>query len=181
MQKRQRVKQVAVALLSGLLVATTSAGLVYAWSNAQGKVRGIGVSVGSAGLLVNGVQEWSANVNFSNILPGWTSEPIVMTVQNISEGMNVTLGSRILFTGTDYTSLANTMQMAVEVAGSTSAPDFQTLSWWSTNGKTLAGGSLLPGQSRDYQITFKLPVTAGDDVQNKEVGLSVLLTGIQAP
>lgn len=181
MHKRERAKKVALALLSGLVVATTSAGLAYAWSNAQGKVKGIGVSVGSAGLLVNGVQEWSANVSFSNILPGWTSEPIVMSVQNVSEGMNLLLTSRILFTGSDFTNLANTMQMAVELVGSTSAPDFQTLSWWSASGKNLTGGVLPQGASRDYQITFRLPATAGDDVQNKEVGLSVLLTGIQAP
>lgn len=181
MKKVSKVRQLALSLLSGLVVAGTSAGLVYAWSNAQGKVRGIGITVGSTGILVNGSQEWSANVNFSNILPGWTSEPILMSVENISEGMNLALMSKILFTGTDFTSLANTMLMAIEEVGSNEAPDYQTLSWWSTVGKTLSGGSLLQGTTRNYQISFKLPATAGDEIQNKELGLSVLLTGTQAP
>lgn len=179
--KKVRPKKVALALISGLMVAAASGGLVFAWSNAQGKVRGIGISVGSTGLLVNGVQEWSANVSFSNITPGWVSEPLDMNVQNISEGMNLAVASRILFTGSDFTSLANTMLMAIETADSVSPPDFQTLTWWSTNGKNLAGGPLAETESRGYKITFKLPVTASDDVQNKEVGLSVLLTGTQIP
>jgi len=181
MRAKLNFKKVALSLLSGLVVAGTSAGLAYAWSSAQGKVSGIGVTVGSTGLLVNGVQEWSANVSFNNILPGWTSEPISMTIKNVSQGMNLSLSARILFTGANFTSLANTMMMAVEEAGSASAPDFQTLNWWSTNGKILTGGPLAAGGSRDYKVTFKLPSTAADDVQGKEVGLSVLLTGIQAP
>lgn len=179
--KNVRPKKVAIALLSGLMVAAVSGGLVYAWSSAQGKVRGIGISVGSTGLLVNGVQEWSADVSFSNITPGWVSDPLDMNVQNVSKGMNLAVASRILFTGSDFASLANTMLMAIEIADSTSPPDFQTLAWWSTNGKNLSGGPLLEAESRDYKITFKLPSSASDDVQNKEVGLSVLLTGTPSP
>jgi hypothetical protein len=181
MRKSLNLKKLALSLASGLLVAGTSAGLVFAWSSAQGKVSGIGVTVGSAGLLVNGVQEWSANVSFNNILPGWTSAPIAMTVKNVSQGMNLSLSSRILFTGSNFTSLANTMLMAVEEVGSTNPPDFQNLNWWSVNGKILSGGPLASGATRDYQVLFKLPTTASDEIQGKEVGLSVLLTGIQAP
>lgn len=181
MRKSFNLKKLALSLFSGLLVAGASAGLVFAWSSAQGKVEGIGVSVGSTGLLVNGAQEWSANVSFNNILPGWTSEPIVMTVDNTSQGMNLSLSSRILFTGANFTSLTSTMMMAIEQADSTAPPDFQTLNWWSVGGKILSGGPLASGEGRDYKILFKLPTTASDEIQGKEVGLSVLLTGIQAP
>lgn len=174
------MKKSLLTLLSSCLVILTSVGMVYAWSSAQGKVQGIGVSVGSSGLLVNGQREWSAGVNFDNILPGWISEPIVMTVDNVSEGMDLNLQARILFTGTDFTSLANTMEMAIEPVGSTTAPGYQTLMWWSQNGMVLAGGALTEHTQRDYQIRFKLPLTAGDEIQNKEVGISVLLTGTQA-
>ncbi len=181
MRKSLNFKKIALSLVSGLLVAGTSAGLVFAWSSAQGKVSGIGVTVGSAGLLVNGSQEWSANVSFNNILPGWTSEPIAMSVNNISQGMNLSLSSRILFTGSDFSSLASTMLMAIEEVDSSNPPDFQTLNWWSVSGKILSGGPLASGNSRDYKIFFKLPATASDEIQGKEVGLSVLLTGIQTP
>lgn len=175
------MKKPFLALLSSFLVILSSAGIVYAWSNVQGKVRGIGISVGSAGLLVNGVQEWSAGVNFNNILPGWTSEPILMTVTNSSKGLGLYVKARLLFSGTDFTSLANTMQMAIAPVGSTEPHDYQTLNWWQINEPNLLGGAMVEGTSRDYNIVFKLPSTAGDDIQSKELGLSVLLTGTQAP
>lgn len=181
MKKTSRVKKVLLSLASGLVVAATSAGLVYAWSNAQGKVSGFSVTVGSNGLLINGVQEWLANLHFTNITPGWTSNPITFTVQNVSKGTNFFVSGRILVAGGDLAALNNTLLMAVQEVGSPTPPDFQTINWWNSSTKILAGGLLPENTSRDYQIILKLPTTAGDEVQNKEVGLSLLLTGVQTP
>lgn len=171
------------SLLSFLTIAfilLMSAGAAYAWFSSQGKVRGIGVSVGSSGLLVNGVSEWTAGVSFTNIIPGWESDPITVTLENISEGdIPFSLKARVLFTGTDFDELADTMLMAVEVDGSTNAPDFQSLKWWSETGKVLDGGNLLSLESRNYNLLFKLPTESADTIQSQAVDLSVLFTGTQ--
>lgn len=171
------------SLLSFLTIAfilLMSAGAAYAWFSSQGKVQGIGVSVGSSGLLVNGASEWVAGVNFANIVPGWESDPIAVTLENVSQGeIAMSLKANILFTGSDFDELADAMLMAVEVEGAVTDPDFQTLKWWSETGKILDGGDLLSTETRDYNLLFKLPSESVDTIQSQAVDLSVLFTGVQ--
>jgi len=174
------MKKTLMSFLTFALIAAVSAGAAYAWFSSQGKVRGIGVSVGSSGLLINGVSEWTAGVTFNNIVPGWESEVIPLTVQNDSDGdIPLQLKARILFTGSDFEALAGTMLMAIEDVSSLNDPDFQTLTWWSETGKVLDGGNLASSESRDYQMLFKLPREANDDIQGSFVDLNVLFTGVQ--
>jgi len=174
------MKKSLIIFIALVLMASVGASAAYAWFSSQGKVRGIGVSVGSTGLLVNGVNEWSAGVNFENIVPGWTSDPILVVIKNVGEGsFPLEVKARVLFTGSDFQPLAETMMMAIEEVGSLSSPEFQTLSWWSETGKVLVGGSLQNNEERNYNLIFKLPSDVTDEIQNMMVDLSVLLTGTQ--
>lgn len=174
------MKKTFMSFLTFAVIVLMSAGAAYAWFSSQGKVRGIGVSVGSSGLLINGVSEWVAGVTFDNIIPGWQSEVVSLTIQNASDGnIPLQLKAKVLFTGTDFEALAGTMLLAIEEVGSLNDPDFQPLIWWSETGKVLDGGNLSPGESRDYQMLFKLPSEANDDIQGSFVDLSVLFTGVQ--
>lgn len=174
------MKKSLITFIVLMMIIAMSASAAYAWFSSQGKVRGIGVSVGSSGLLINGVSEWTAGVSFNNIVPGWSSDPILTVVQNVSDGLvPLELKARILFTGSDFQLLAGTMLMAIEEVGSVEAPDFQTLTWWSETGKVLSGGNLGQGEERSYNLLFKLPTESSDEIQNSMVDLSVLLTGTQ--
>jgi hypothetical protein len=174
------MKKSLITFIALMMIIVMSTSAAYAWFSSQGKVRGIGVSVGSSGLLINGVNEWTAGVSFDNIVPGWASDPILTVVQNTGDGVvPLELKARVLFTGSDFQELAGTMLMAIEEVGSVEAPDFQTLTWWSETGKVLEGGSLVQGEERSYNLLFKLPTESSDDIQNSVVDLSVLLTGTQ--
>jgi predicted ribosomally synthesized peptide with SipW-like signal peptide len=174
------LKKIVSTFLSVAFVVAMTAGVTYAWFSAQGKVRGISVSVGNSGLLINGENEWSADVNFSNIIPGWSSEPLSVLVENVSDGgSSLQLKARVLFTGADFQALSDTMLLAIEETGSTQQPDYQSLSWWAETGKVLDGGTLSSSESREYTLMFKLPTEASDEIQNSAVDLSVLLTGTQ--
>jgi len=174
------MKKTLVSFLTFALIAVVSAGAVYAWFSSQGKVEGIGVSVGSSGLLINGLNEWVAGVTFDNIVPGWESDVINLTIQNDSDGnIPLQLKGRILFTGSDFEALAGTMKMAIQDVSSVNDPDFQTLTYWNETDYLLEGGSLSQGESRDYQMMFRLPRETDDNVQGSFVDLSVLFTGVQ--
>jgi hypothetical protein len=174
------MKKSLITFITLMAIIVMSAGAAYAWFSSQGKVRGIGVSVGSSGLLINGVSEWTAGVTFDNIIPGWESEAVALTVENVSDGeIPLQLKARILFTGSDFEALAGTMLMAIEEVGSLNDPDFQTLTWWAETGKVLDGGNLAQAETKDYQMLFKLPSEANDEIQGSFVDLSVLFTGVQ--
>lgn len=174
------MKKSLITFITLMMIIAMSVSVAYAWFSSQGKVRGISVSVGSSGLLINGVSEWTAGVSFNNIVPGWSSEPILTVIQNVSDGsIPLELKAKILFTGSDFQLLAGTMLMAIEEVGGVEAPDFQTLTWWSETGKVLSGGNLGQGQERSYNLLFKLPTESSDEIQNSAVDLSVLFTGTQ--
>lgn len=173
------MKKSLITFITLMMIIVMSAGVAYAWFSAQGKVQGIGISVGNSGLLVNGVNEWTAGVSFNNIIPGWSSDPILAVVKNTSEGVPLELKARVLFTGSDFQALSETMLMAIEEVGSTEVPNYQPLDSWSGTGTLLTGEPLAQGEERSYNILFKLPIDATDDIQNIEIGLSVLFTGVQ--
>lgn len=182
--KKIRAKQVVVALVGALTVALTSAGLIYAWTVAQGRVQGISVSVGSSGLLINGSKDWTADVSYDNILPGWSAGPIGVEIQNISQGIDFNIQAKALLDGLHYTALADSMELAIQPAADAAnsvTPTFHSLSWWATSPATLAGGPLAEGLSRNYYLLFRFPETAGDEVQSLSLNLSLLFTGVQLP
>jgi len=175
----KRTKKILIGLLFFVLTVVGSTGVAYAWFSAQGKVRGINISVANSGLLVNGESEWTSGVNFNNIFPGWSSDPIAVAISNISGGdYPLEVKARVLFTGVDFDALAETMEMAIHEEGSLTAPDYQTLTWWSETGKVL--GNFTSGEVKNYNLLFKVPSSAGDEIQNILLSVSVLLTGTQA-
>lgn len=172
-------KQILMVAAFMTLIALSTAGAVYAWFTAQSKVQGIDISTTNSGLLINGVNEWSAGMVFENLAPGWSSEPINFTVKSLASGTNkFELKARLLFAGMDFKPLDEVMTMAIVMIGDTAEPDFQTLKWWGDTGKVL-GEKMVGDEERQYQLLFKLPSTAGNEIQNKMVSLSVLLTGTQ--